>query len=273
MVDHVRAWHPAVPSLREVYHARFDHSYPMHTHDDWAVMLVDDGAVAYGLGRADHHAVPGALTLLPPGVPHDGHSAIEGKGYRKRVLYLDPDWLPATAQGLAVRRPTLAATAPIAAALKVHAALQDPGDLMAAEHWLLTVRDEVLTHLGSPAPTLRDAPLARRLRALLDDRLTESFTIAAAAAELGTHPRHLVRVFSQTYGIAPHQYLVGRRVDLARRLLVDGHRPAETAALAGFHDQAHLTRHFRRILGVTPAAFASPRPTQTGCVAPAVGAE
>ena len=53
MVDHVRAWHPEVPSLREVYHARFDHSYPMHTHDDWAVMLVDDGAVAYGLDRGD----------------------------------------------------------------------------------------------------------------------------------------------------------------------------------------------------------------------------
>ncbi|MFE6646074.1 helix-turn-helix transcriptional regulator [Nocardioides sp. NPDC057772] len=43
------------------------------------------------------------------------------------------------------------------------------------------------------------------------------FTIAAAAAELGTHPSHLARVFSQTYGIAPHNYLVGRRVDLARR--------------------------------------------------------
>jgi hypothetical protein len=124
MVDHVRAWHPEVPSLREVYHARFDHSYPMHTHDDWAVMLVDDGAVAYGLDRADHHAVPGALTLLPPGVPHDGHSAIEGKGYRKRVLYLEPDWLPPGAQGLAVRRPTLAAPGPIVAARRVHAALR-----------------------------------------------------------------------------------------------------------------------------------------------------
>jgi len=218
-------------------------------------MLVDDGAVAYGLGRGDHHAVPGALTLLPPGVPHDGHSAIEGSGYRKRVLYLEPDWLPSGAQGLAVGRPTLAAPGPIAATRRVHAALRDPGDLMAAEHWLLTVRDEVLTHLGSPTPTHRDVPLARRLRELLDDRLTESFTIAAAAVELGSHPSHLVRVFSQTYGIAPHRYLVGRRVDLARRLLVDGHRPAEAAALAGFHDQAHLTRHFRRILGVTPATF------------------
>ncbi|WP_246088184.1 helix-turn-helix transcriptional regulator [Nocardioides albertanoniae] len=173
------------------------------------------------------------------------------------MLYLEPDWLPADAQGLAARRPTLALPAALVAAKRVHGALREPGDLMAAEHWMLTVRGHVRAHLGRPSRSVRDAPLARRLRELLDDRLTESFTIAAAAAELDTHPSHLVRVFSQTYGIAPHRYLVGRRVDLARRLLVDGNRPAEAAALAGFHDQAHLTRHFRRILGVTPAAFAA----------------
>lgn len=257
MVDVARVRHPDVPSLREVYHAQFDHSYPMHTHDDWAVMLIDRGAVAYGLGRGKHHATPETVTLLPPGVPHDGQSAIEGEEYGKRVLYLGAEWLPDSAQGIAVGIPTLRSSSLLAATRRVHAALMRPGDLMAAEHWLLTVRDQVREHLGSPVPTLRDAPLARRLRELLDNRYTQSVTIAAVADELSAHPSHLVRVFSQTYGIAPHQYLIGRRVDLARRLLLDGRRPAEAAALAGFHDQAHLTRHFRRILGATPAAFAA----------------
>jgi AraC-like DNA-binding protein len=92
---------------------------------------------------------------------------------------------------------------------------------------------------------------------MLDDRLTETFTLAEAGELLGAHPSHLVRVFSQTYGIAPHRYVTGRRVDRARRLLLDGSSPAAAAALAGFHDQAHLTRHFRRTLGTTPGAFAA----------------
>lgn len=257
MADHVRAWHPPVPSLREAYHARFDHAYPMHAHDDWAVMIVDDGAVEYRLDRGEHQATTSALTLLPPGVPHDGRSATEGSSYRKRVLYLEPSWLPESAQGLAAKNPTLAGDDLLTSARRVHAALEHSGDLMAAEHWLLAVRGQALAHLGGATPAPRDAPLARRLRELLDGRLAEAFTIASAAEELGAHPSHLVRVFSRAYGIAPHRYLVARRVDLARRLLVDGHRPADAAALSGFHDQAHLTRHFRRVLGTTPGAFSA----------------
>lgn len=252
MAGQVQAWHPEVLALREVYHARFDHRYPMHTHDDWALMLVDDGAVTYGLDRDEHQATPAAVTLLPPGIPHDGRPAVEGEAYGKRVLYLEPGWLPDVSRDLAAQHPTIPAPAVLTAARQVHQALESPGDLMAAEHWLLTLRDEVLGALARPVPTVRDTPLARRVRALLDDRVTESFTIASVADVLGAHPSHLVRVFSQTYGIAPHQYLVGRRVDLARRLIVDGQRPAEAAVLAGFHDQAHLTRHFRRVLGITP---------------------
>lgn len=66
-----------------------------------------------------------------------------------------------------------------------------------------------------------------------------------------------MRAFSQAYGIAPHRYVTGRRVDRARRLLLDGRTPAEAAVEVGYHDQAHLTRHFRRVLGTTPGAFAA----------------
>ncbi|WEK62772.1 MAG: AraC family transcriptional regulator [Candidatus Microbacterium colombiense] len=258
MTQRTRAWHPPVPALREVYHASFGHAYPMHSHDGWAVMLVDEGAVAYDLDRSQHLATPQALTLLPPGVPHDGRSTVEGRIYRKRVLYLDSAWLPERATGAAAVQPTLADAEALAEAKRIHAALRDPGDLMAAEHWTLMLQRRVLARLGAPHATLRDAPMARRVRDYLDERFTESFTIAEIATQLGAHPSHLARVFSQNYGLAPHQYVVSRRIDLARRLLVDGARPAMAAADAGFHDQAHMTRHFRRVLGTTPGAFTHP---------------
>jgi AraC-like DNA-binding protein len=258
VADSVRAWRPDVPSVQEVLHATFaHHAYPAHTHDAWAVLLIDDGAVAYELDRAPHHAVPASITLLPPQVPHDGRSARPGKPFRKRVLYLEPAWLPASATGAAVAQPLLRDPRALSTVAGLHAALDLPAERLAAECGIHELHDILRAHLGAGLPGLPDAPLARRLRDLLDDRVTQSFTIAEAARMLGVHPSHLVRSFSAAYGIAPHRYLTGRRVDHARRLLLRGRRPAEAAAAAGFHDQAHLTRHFRRVLGTTPGAFAA----------------
>ncbi|HVY05270.1 MAG TPA: AraC family transcriptional regulator [Burkholderiales bacterium] len=75
----------------------------------------------------------------------------------------------------------------------------------------------------------------------------------AGAAHLSSY--HLTRVFKKATGMSPHQYLVQVRVNSARSLLTAGagdRSLAEIAAAVGFSDQSHLTRHFKRMLGVTP---------------------
>jgi len=68
-------------------------------------------------------------------------------------------------------------------------------------------------------------------------------------------PFALVRAFRGATGLPPHAYLNQQRVRLARSLLDRGLPPARVAAEAGFADQAHLTRHFMRVVGVPPAAY------------------
>ena len=72
----------------------------------------------------------------------------------------------------------------------------------------------------------------------------------------GSRSSHFLRVFSKATGQTPHAYLVNLRVNLARELLATGTRPAEAAVAAGFSDQSHLTRVFKRIVGVTPGHYA-----------------
>lgn len=155
MGDSVRAWHPAVPYVREVLHATFaHHSYPSHTHADWTVLLIDKGAVTYDLDRTEHHAAPSSITLLPPHVPHDGRSAVGGESFRKRVLYLSEDWLHAGAADAAVTQPTLMDPQAVATVLGIHAALSSPGDAMAAECGVLALHETVRMH---PIPRTRRA--------------------------------------------------------------------------------------------------------------------
>ena len=74
-------------------------------------------------------------------------------------------------------------------------------------------------------------------------------------------PFHLHRVFRRATGLPPHSYLLMIRVNQARELLRRGLSPAEVALHTGFFDQSHLTRHFHRLVGVTPARF---RAAETG---------
>src|SRR6478735_4276131 len=108
----------------------------------------------------------------------------------------------------------------------------------------------------APAVVRRDPRLAHGLRDLLDAGVVEGVSLSVAARTLGAHTTQLVRAFGAEFGIPPHRYLTGRRLDRARRLLLVGERAADVAVAVGFHDQAHLTRHFRRLVGVTPTAYA-----------------
>lgn len=255
----MRAWRPQLAGVHEVLHAAFvEHAYPPHTHDEWTLLLLDAGEVAYALDGAPRRAPAGTVSLLPPDVAHDGRSAHAG-GFRKRVVYLDRDWLPEGLAGASVDRPMIPGLTGAARALD--AALLHPGDELAAETALARIRERVVGHLRRvPTPTSAPSPsAARALRDLLDERTVRGVALADAARLIGTPPAALARAFVRAYGITPHRYLTGRRVDRARHLLTDGYPPAAAAAASGFFDQAHLTRHFSRVLGVTPAAYARGR--------------
>lgn len=256
------AWRPAVPGVAEVFHAQFtDHAYPSHTHDTWTLLLVDDGVVSFDLDRHQHGAMPSLVTLLPPHVPHDGRAATPA-GFRKRVLYLDATVLAADLVGRAADEPGMRDAVLRDRISRLHETLTSPGETLQAESRLALISARLRQHLdGRPQATVvtRDRGLADRLRALLDASVPGGLSLAEAADRLGASPPHLVRAFTREYGLPPHRYLTGRRVDLARRLLLDGVPAAQVAAAAGFYDQSHLTRHFSRMLGTTPARFSGAR--------------
>jgi AraC-like DNA-binding protein len=255
----VTAWRPDVPGVAEVFHAHFiDHAYPLHTHDAWALLIVDDGAVRFDLDRHQHGAQSSQVTLLPPHVPHDGRAAT-WYGFRKRVLYLEPEQLPPGLIGAAVDRPGWSDPVLRYRIHQLHRALAQPGEELAAQSRLAFVRERLVQHLRRRVvtpPAARDPVLADRLRELLDAHVVDGLTLDDAAARLHAHPTHLIRAFTRRHGLPPHRYLTGRRVELARRLLLDGRAPSGVAVEAGFYDQAHLTRHFKRMVGVGPARFA-----------------
>ncbi|MFB3739721.1 MAG: AraC family transcriptional regulator [Candidatus Velamenicoccus archaeovorus] len=258
----VRAWKPAVPGIREVFHARFvEHAYPRHTHDAWTVFVVDEGAIRYDLETRHRGAAGARVTLLPPHVVHDGRAAGED-GYRKRVLYVGTEVLEEDLIGRAVDDPDVRDPRVIRGVRRLHHVLGDPYEPFAAEGLLAVVGASLRHHLGARPPERVERPddeIAADLRDLMDQHRFDALTLAEAGRILHVSPAHLVRCFTRTFGISPHRYVLGRRIEAARRRLLEGEPVALVATGVGFHDQAHLTRHFRRHVGTTPARYAASR--------------
>jgi AraC-like DNA-binding protein len=92
-----------------------------------------------------------------------------------------------------------------------------------------------------------------RDRLLADLRCAPGLRELAAGVELS--PYHMLRIFKDVTGFPPHTWLVLERICRARHLLATGASPAQVSTAVGFADQAHLTRWFKRVTGVTPAAY------------------
>ncbi len=130
-----------------------------------------------------------------------------------------------------------------------------------------TLLDAVVAELfraGSEEPRARRGHEATErvldhLRAALSreehiDRAPPDLTTLSKQAGLSRF--QTLRLFRRHYGVTPHAYQLHFRIALARRTLLSGQNAAEAAAKHGFADQSHLTKHFKRLVGITPGQYA-----------------
>lgn len=257
----IEAWRPpGIEQISEVFHARIvDYCYPAHCHDTWTVLIVDTGAIVYDLDRRRCGAVGETVAILPPGVTHNGQPAANAKGFTKRVLYLDEDALPLQLVGAAVDRTNIDDPELRSSLAALHDELVVGADPFAASATLALITNRITHHLtGRPVADAQvESGVATQLRLMLDEPGAESITLNGAARHLGRSKAHLIRSFTAQFGVAPHAYLIGRRVEAARKLLLAGLRPADVAVAVGFYDQSHFTRHFKRHTALPPAAYAA----------------
>jgi AraC-like DNA-binding protein len=248
--------------------ARFDrHRYAPHTHEEFSVGICVLGASCIDYRGGALKVGEGAIVVLAPGEPHTGESAYGTYAYR--ALYPDPTLLTDGILGGTphFREPLLHDPELSTALRTAHAELSTCPDPLEAESrlpWLLTAlarRHSTARHTSDRVPGAGTIALAVRDR-LADELLTPP-SLADLATDLGLSRYQLLRAFRATMGMPPYAWLAQHRVSRARTLLEAGGRPADVAGQVGFADQAHMTRWFRRVLGVTPAAYrtgVTPRP-------------
>jgi AraC-like DNA-binding protein len=228
--------------------------------EHFTVVVVYAGAFdGWYRGQVRAH-VAGSLKLKEPGEVHRDlrvHApfTIQGAGFA-------PELVAAAADAMGLRGPVhfkAQAFAPGERAAHLAFAMHDAlvrDDATEIERATLVA--ETLSEVvgSSPPPSGRAPQAVRRARAFLHDALAHKITLDDLADHAMLDKFHLVRAFRAEVGVPPYEYLTHLRVARARELLRHGVLVAVAAQAVGFYDESQLHRHFRRIVGVAPGAYA-----------------
>jgi AraC-like DNA-binding protein len=242
-------------------------TFAPHIHDELVVAVTEGGAGRFISGGSCDFAAPQAVVVFNPGVPHEG-GVFDERGWRYRAIYIGAEALGRVCEHV-FERPGMAPhfaqnTLPdrelASLILAAHRTLETYEGRLSKESVFLTGLARLLEH-AEPRPRCRDlgreqGPI-RRVVELMNERLIEDLSVAELAAVAGMSEFHFIRAFRKEIGLPPHAYLTQLRLREARRLLREGGLLADTAMAAGFYDQSHMTKHFKRTYGITPAQYAS----------------
>jgi AraC-like DNA-binding protein len=238
--------------------------YDRHVHDTYSFGLTYQGVQSFTCRGEQHHNTAGRLIAFNPDEAHDGCPGADASGFAYAMLWVTPeilaehggskDWAhfrqatfddPALANQFAQLIQTLSSA-------NAHESLQSQ-ELISA--WLTQVSAK---HGRLPAATPSQTnctPRALRMRDYLRANSHRDIRVEDLASEVGVSRVHATRLFTQAWGIAPHEYLNSLRVIQAKHLMASGVPLAEVAAVSGFTDQAHMNKRFKAAMGISPGRY------------------
>jgi AraC family transcriptional regulator len=243
-------------TLSETRYAPRTH-LPRHSHEHAYFCLVRRGSYREEYGNRQRSCGPLTLAYHPPGEPHAEHFG--DREVWSFNIEVAPAWPRLAGTGsLPLDRPFDTRDAPLVGlAVRLFHEFANPD---AASP--LIIEGLTLELLGLSARAVRPRPATAppswlgRVREVITGSCTSPPSLAELAAEVGVHPGYLAMAFRRHFGCTVGEYVRRQRVALACQELSATDRPlAEIAPQSGFADQSHLTRTFKRLVGVTPAAY------------------
>jgi AraC family transcriptional regulator len=241
-------------TLTEVVHAR-QISVPKHSHELAHFQLLLDGSYLENCGGKSVASRPMTISWHRPGITHKDE--IGTTGGRFFMIELHPRAVEQMRQFSKLPEDFYARHSPLVwLGCRLYHEFKNwqfCSDLIAEgislEMLAFAARKELSAEKQPPA-------WLARVTEKLNEEFTENLSTEDLAAVAGVHPVHLAAVFRQFHGETMGEYVQKLRIAHASRLLLDKETPlVEIACAAGFSDQSHFTRIFKRLVGVTPGAF------------------
>ncbi len=241
--------------------------YARHSHETFSIGAITGGRSVYVNRHAREWTGAGAVVLMNPDDVH-ACNPVADECWSYRMLHVDVAWLTGLQHELgfsenhafrAFSQIMTTDSALFNGLNRLHAILVDTeADVLRKQSAAIAFFCEVQQRLN-PAPLSDDDASRQLARAaeFIAENCTRPLKLEDICNAAGLSASHLIRAFKQRYGMTPHAYLINRRIQYSRVQLRRGRLIADVALDAGFADQAHLQRTFKRLVAATPGQYRS----------------
>lgn len=244
---------------------------PRHWHDEYQLCLVQAGSGELTYRGASFATPPSALFVVHPGEVHSNR-AHDPAGCSYRDLFIHPELVQTVARELQGKDagPPFFSTVVISGRevvnryLELHGSFERAASKLEREARLLRLLACLIEGFAEKGgATARASSVERRaIRRTCDylvEHHAENVSLETLAGMAALSPFHFSRLFAAQVGVPPHQFQTLVRLSRAKALLKEGWPIPQAASAAGFFDQSHLNRHFKRVVGVTPGQYCAGR--------------
>jgi AraC-like DNA-binding protein len=239
--------------------------YAKHSHETFSIGCISNGHCNYLNGRKRERIGAGTVVVMNPGDVH-ACNPIGDDQWCYRMLYIDVPWLGAIQDHLGVSRRScfvpFSATASRQPELygglnRLFEILIDPQAEHLRKHSAAVILMTAAQQAFNPGTTLthKKPPSLARAAEYIRQNCTRSLKLQEICSEVDLSASHLIRSFKDVYGLTPHAYQINCRIEFCRSRLRRGWPIADVALAAGFSDQAHLQRIFKRVVAATPGQY------------------
>ncbi|MEO1298791.1 MAG: AraC family transcriptional regulator [Cyanobacteria bacterium J06636_16] len=242
---------------------------PNHSHDEYQICLSIGGADTEVYYRGVYHLLPvNSLSVVHPGEIHKVRQLEDRlRNSSQWMLYVNPTLMHQVAASLRggchaapfFSEMIIWVPGLIRFYLQLCHSIRDATSTLEQASRLTAFLGQLIQHGANVQSESLPSQFAHKqiqnVRAYLEEHFAENVTLDQLAQVAHLSPYHLNRIFSQTVGLPPHKYRLQVQIERARSLLLQGMPLKQVAVETGFTDQSHLTRHFKRLMRVTPGQY------------------
>ncbi|SEQ66983.1 AraC-type DNA-binding protein [Amphritea atlantica] len=240
--------------------------YAPHSHAQWSIGAITEGISTFCYRDERCQVGAGDLVLINPDWVH-ACNPIDNQPWAYLMLYIDTGWLTALRTRLGLLEQPVwqdIGTAVVSEQRFYQGYCQMADCLLDSQIALPEKQTAVIEYLSGllnclagqyPLPLEKVPQALSDLAGYLDENATEDIPLAEMCLRTGYSAGYLIRSFKQYFSLTPHAYQINRRIQRGQRELKRGRPIAEAALTAGFTDQPHFQRTFKRMVAATPNQY------------------